>query len=527
MLNKYNAKKCNHYIVNINFTNLRKFFIFIIFLVLLNNYPIFANGERDTSPPSLKPNFSENNETILEKKEAENNAGRKLSEPLFVGNGGKGVIVAVPAPIIRNGTIADNWMPQFIQDLITGDLARFSAMTVLDRVNEQLAIAEQQLSESGFYSDENFTAIGNMTNAEYLVAGNIQNISGSYMITFRINNIVTNEVQTAFSQRYSLQDIENGKAVKEAVWELLYGMGIELTPTGKQLLLDEQGTQPQVQATRNLAHGMVAEKSENIIEALAFLSGAIDFEETKTEANRHIQNFFIDAPTSGIRERANYALTQKTKWEKIFSELKIYIREHLPVFIYDFSLIEDTFDVRSKEVTIYVSPGIKVIPNQTVLFVYKTILDNWFRIRAMEENKEWARAIHLPGGSLSTMPNSYNLSFTYFISIGLFDDYGDRIASFRLYGSPLRLNYNYLADNETRINSSFQVLAQHKYYDEKKFEKILCRTPVDKITDTITPRIERVYLSYTDNRRDTQLNYPVFTIESWQEWLILQKGTKD
>jgi TolB-like protein len=84
------------------------------------------------------------------------------------------MVIAVPAPVMRNAADDDKWIPQFLQDVITGDLARFSAMTVLDRANDSLAIAEQQLSETGFYSDDDFLELGSMTNARYLVAGNIR-----------------------------------------------------------------------------------------------------------------------------------------------------------------------------------------------------------------------------------------------------------------------------------------------------------------------------------------------------------------
>jgi hypothetical protein len=527
MLKKYKNKKSCNYVADLSSINAKKNLLLFVFMILLSIFPIFPGGKKDNNLPLPKSDLLiENKVETTEKKEAENVMERKRTEPLFSGDGGKGMIVAVPTPIIHNGTTSDRWMPQFIQDLITGDLARFSAMTVLDRSNEQLTITEQQLSESGFYSDDDYIAIGNMTNAQYLVAGNIQNMSGSYMITFRINDIATNEIQSAFSQRYSLREIESGKAVKEIVRELLIGMGIELTQTGERLLFDEQDSQVNIQAIQNLSRGMVAEKSDNIVDALAFFSGALDSNYTKEESNRHIQSFFIDIQTNSIRERANYVLMQKAKWEKIFSDLKIYIRNNLPIFIYDFSVIEDEIDVRSKKVTLYISPGIKVIPNRTVLLVYKTILDNWFRIRSIEENKEWVKAVRLPGGTLSTQPSSYDLYFTYSAEIGLFDDYGDKIANFRWYGSPPSLNYNYLADHGARINPSFQVLSQHKYYNDIKFGKIIYTVPLDQLTNTITPKIERVYYSTTNTagRKVIHNIYPVFSVMEWQELLISHEG---
>jgi hypothetical protein len=205
-------------------------------------------------------------------------------------------------------------MPQLFQDLITGDLARFSAMTILDRTNESLVIAEQKLSETGFYSDDGFSEFGNLTNAQYIVAGNIQNTGNGYTVTFRINKVATNEIRSSFTGRYGSEDITNGKAAKEVVRELLLGMGVELTDQGERLLFEEPYAD--IRGAHQLARGMAAEKSGNIVEALAFFSGALDADATKAEAGRHIQSFFGDIATANIQERINYALVQEAKMEE-------------------------------------------------------------------------------------------------------------------------------------------------------------------------------------------------------------------
>jgi hypothetical protein len=75
------------------------------------------------------------------------------AQTYWTGDGGKGITIAVPTPTLWNATEAEGWIPQLFQDLITGDMARFSAMTVIDRSNEQMVLAEQNLSVSGSYSD--------------------------------------------------------------------------------------------------------------------------------------------------------------------------------------------------------------------------------------------------------------------------------------------------------------------------------------------------------------------------------------
>jgi hypothetical protein len=357
--------------------------------------------------------------------------------------------------------------------------------------------------------------MGNLTNAQYVVAGKITKMAGNYSVSFRINDTETNEIQTAFDKTYPLKDIETGLAPKEAVRDLLAGMGIQLTEAGEKSLLTIQETL--IRASSQLAKGMAAEKNGDLVEALAHFTGALETDSNMREAAVHIQNFSGAVPTGSIRERAEFAQVQKTKWEKIFADLRIYVQENLPIFIYDFSTIEDEFNARYNEVTITVSPGIKVVPNRTVLLVYKTILDSWFHIRAMEENKEWASAVRGPRGALSNV--IYNLDFPFSYEIGLYDDYGDRIANFRWYSGRPSFHYHY--------TSSFQVFAQHKYFNDTKFGKIVYTVPLDKITDTITPKIERIYYSTTNGSgKETVHNiYPVFSVAEWQEWLVSQRGT--
>jgi CRISPR/Cas system CSM-associated protein Csm2 small subunit len=443
-------------------------------------------------------------------------AGKVQNTALYTGDGGKGITIVVPAPAIQNQSVSDRWIPQMFQDSITGDLVRCSAMTVIDRANEQLVLAEQSISASGNYSDDDYIRMGNLTNAQYIVVGRITNIAGNYLVSFRINHTETNEIRTAFNKSYSLREIETGVASKEVVRQLLTGMGIQLTEAGAELLRIPNETQ--IQALVQLSKGVAAERNGDLVEALAHFFGAIEANPNMREASVHIQNF-SDAhtiSTGNIRERAEWALGQKEKWEKIFADLKIYILKNLPVFIYDFSTIEDNFNLRDESVTIYVGPGIKVIPNRTVLAVYKTILDNWHGIRTMEENRVWAGNVHGPGGV--PLSNSiYTIDFQFSYEIGLYDSYGDRIVDFRWYGSSPRLWYSHTGRQD------FQVLAQHKYYDEINFVKILFPSiKLEKITDTITPRIDRIYLSYTNNRQPEFIDYPIFSINDWQEWLLQQ-----
>lgn len=68
---------------------------------------------------------------------------------------GKGIAIAVCQPEISGTAKNEEWISQYFQDSLTTKFSRFSKMTVLDRKNESLIKAEQELSESGYYSDAN------------------------------------------------------------------------------------------------------------------------------------------------------------------------------------------------------------------------------------------------------------------------------------------------------------------------------------------------------------------------------------
>jgi hypothetical protein len=420
---------------------------------------------------------------------------------------------------MKDATRTDNWMPQLLQDIITGDLARYSAMTVLDRSNEQLVVAEQSLSVSGNYSDNDYIKIGNLTNAQYIVAGNILKVGGNYAITFRINSTETNEIRASFNKTYPLQDIERGLAPKEAVRELLAGMGIELTQAGEVALLTIPETE--VKATARLAQGMAAEKSDNLVEALAFYTEAIGMAPGMKEASAHIQNFGGTIQTGSIRERAEQAQKERAKWEKIFSDLVPYVKDNLAMAVYDFSTVTDSINSSLDKVSFKISPGIQIVPNRTILLVWKTVFEKWREVQSLEENKSWAKNIAVPykgGGSDREIAEGV-IWLTYSVDIGFYDDYGDRIDQGRLSGSGFQFAFNAITT---------QIVTQHKYFDPKKYQGVSSSSiPIADITDNVVPKVERVYFYWSRSRNTDNKEYvnaPMMTVAEWEQWLVSQGG---
>jgi hypothetical protein len=266
-----------------------------------------------------------------------------------------------------------------------------------------------------------------------------------------------------------------------------------------------------VKATARLAQGMAAEKSDNLVEALAFYTEAVGIAPGMQEASTHIQNFGAAIQTSSIRERAEQAQKEKAKWEKIFKDLETYVFENLMIAVYDFSTVTDSINSSLDRVSFKITPGIQLVPNRTVLSVWKTVLDNWKVVFNAPENKSWVSSIvnEQNGKSIGETGGSNQFAYgtvglTYIADIGLYDDYGDRIGN-----TSVNLYLRY------KNSSSFQVLAQHKYFDAKNYKRIeFSSIPINAITDTVTPKVDSVM------RRS--YNAPIMTVAEWEQWLLEQ-----
>jgi TolB-like protein len=440
------------------------------------------------------------------------------AQSYWTGDGGKGIVIAVPPPAMQNATAANNWIPQLFQDLITSDMAKFSAMTVLDRKNESLTLAEQQLSANGNYSDENYIRMGQLTNAKYIVAGSINNISGRYHVNFRINNAETNEIRTSFNKQYGFEQIENGQAAKETTFELLKGMGITLTPEGERQLLALQNTQ--IRSTAQLARGMAAKKDDNIVDALSYLYQASEAGSNKQEALSQINGLSFTVSTGSVRERANAGIALQEKWRKIIADLKTYMLENSALcLVYDFSKIEDSINYNLKRVSFTITPGVQVVANRTVILVWQKLFDEF--MAAYNTHKDGAMKEFTGGKAFPALPRNH-YQYLYLIKFGFYDEFGDRIAETFINFELTLTNYG---DAYRYSDQAYkpQALSQVKYCSPDNYVRLRSGSiPLDRITDSLVPRIESVSVRDGMHAKEKPINIPWYTPSEWQEWLAGQ-----
>ena len=437
---------------------------------------------------------------------------------------GAGLTVAVLPPELNGG---EGWMQQSFQDNITSLLARHTDMTVLDRKNEDLMIAQQELSESGLYSEENAVEIGQMTNAQYVVVGSIRRLSTAYECNFRVNETATNEIRAASTGRHSLGDMESGVAVRQIVQELFGGLGIQLSEA--ELAALQKKNDVESTSITMLAKGAQAQAAEDYIQAVLYynqVEGA--FQQEAQDSTTQMLSATQENLT--VRQRQQYYQTQQAKWKKILEDLQTYLDENLWIGVYHDPLVVKETDVSMNSISYEVPLVMKVFPNRQALIVAKKVMEEWYKVKREPDNKVWAT-----GGVVA--------HWSFSITVGLFDADGNQLSDDTSYNwkSYVMCFSRNLRDFVFELFSSsnpadYVIRSQKKYFDDAKYLKNrnnYNKTGVmfnnikiqDMSENTVLPtarilKIEGTNDPYSSKKQTCKLT--LYTMEEWEAFMAQQ-----
>ena len=427
---------------------------------------------------------------------------------------GEGLSIAVSAPAVKNAD-GEEWISQYFQDSLTSNFARYSAMTVIDRTNEAMILAEQKLSESAIYDDESAIELGKMTAARLVVAGTIQKIGGSFEVNLRVNDIETNEIRAAFNARFTKSEIENGAAVGKASAELLEGLGVRLTDAEKSALTKANSAENE--SVQNLAKGAAAEKSGDYVGALVALQKVKGTQQTEAEKSTAK---ILSGTFSGksVKEKIAFYGEQAKKWNEIFGQLEAYMNENAAFVDYDFSTIEDKIDMKKQAAAFTVKQGVKVVPNAEAMKVWADVLNAWKAILDDEENAEWAANVMIPvfgargyydHDKADRLNDCYELKYLYEIKAGLYDDEGNCVSEATVKLSLLRADREVATNprNHRKIEREILVKSQKKYDAESVFKEIVFSSvKLNDIADDMTVKLidakARVFVPRDERKKE-------------------------
>ena len=258
------------------------------------------------------------------------------SGPLYTGNGGKNIRLAILAPEIHGDV--PTYLPVYIQGLLNNNFNKYSAINLIDRQNLNKIISEQNIAASGRFSDKDFITIGNLTNAQYFLIGTIQKLSGQrYSLQLSITESATGIRKFTFMKDCSLAELEGrGTIINEATAYLLSQMGVEITKTGKQMLI--AGNISVAKAEAGIAKGITAHGE---VEALFNIAQAITFDPSNLEALSRLNTLSSNISGGTISQRIVSDIQARDRWLEVFKETTVFFNNHPPFEItYDPNLIQ-------------------------------------------------------------------------------------------------------------------------------------------------------------------------------------------
>ncbi|MDR1363663.1 MAG: CsgG/HfaB family protein, partial [Spirochaetaceae bacterium] len=263
-----------------------------------------------------------------------------LSGPLFEGDGGADIRLAVLEPEIHDSDAADAWLPVYVQGLLHSTFRKYSAMTLIDRQNLNSILSEQELAANGRFSPNDFVSLGNLTNAEYFLTGTIQKLpDGEFSINLSITGAGNGESRASFMRSGTAKSLQDGTLINNAVVSLLEQMGVNLTETGRRSLAT--GRYMAARAEADFAHGLAAQERGAEVAALLNYSQAAAFDPSQIESLVRLGSVSSEIGGGSVSLNILNDIQARNAWIDAFHEVADFFNSRPPFEItYDPNLTQ-------------------------------------------------------------------------------------------------------------------------------------------------------------------------------------------
>jgi hypothetical protein len=258
--------------------------------------------------------------------------------PLYAGDGGRNTKIAVLQPQGENLALDEQWLSSYIQGTLNGYFSRYTAVTVIDRQNLDKIIDNQNFSASGYFSDNDFISLGNISNAEYILIGSLRKIpqDGSFMLDLSVSHAGTGQRMASFAPSLcTFGDIQRASIIQKAFEDIAGQLGITLTEYGKQSLYGISNTE--IAAETSLSKGITAQKNNRIGEALSYYYNAASFSPAMPEVKGRISGLSSSVSSGSLGENVRNLIAWRNAWGNVLKECDEFLENHIP-----FEIIYDT-----------------------------------------------------------------------------------------------------------------------------------------------------------------------------------------
>ena len=282
-----------------------------------------------------------------------------FAESYYTGNGRNDLKIQVESPELNNIGSETAWLPEFIVNTISDDIAKYSAITVVDTYNAKRIADTQRRDEGANFSEAETVEAGNFAVAKNVLLVSITGKSTSYALSVRINDKEKNVSLAAYSNpNCSFEALESGKAIKEAVADLLLQLNVELTESGKKSLLAVETTagKTSIAAQKLVAQGTIAKQNGNNIEALSYFIQASTSDDTLERAIKAAAESSQSIAAGDFGTHARNLIQRRNDFKELIKNASEAFRKNYPYYIvYDpdvqmgkINYEKETFDIKVK-----------------------------------------------------------------------------------------------------------------------------------------------------------------------------------
>ncbi|MCL2276680.1 MAG: hypothetical protein FWC21_02155 [Treponema sp.] len=207
--------------------------------------------------------------------------------PYWTGDGGGNISIAILPPQAIGLTENQGYLPALVQGEFVSNFSTYSAISVLDRQrldNQYLELF------SGYYDDNaaELTDLGRLSPTTHILAGNITRTETGYALQMYATRSADKMTVASYSGTFSFEELDNLSGIRQASFELLQKLGVNLT-TRSQEELERPASTNHVSAQTALAQGINAQQRGNTVTALNFYFQAAAFDPSLIEAHNRTQ----------------------------------------------------------------------------------------------------------------------------------------------------------------------------------------------------------------------------------------------
>ena len=294
---------------------------------------------------------------------------------------GESARIAVLMPE-ANGLDEGCHLPALVQKRLRDDFLRFSDFYVLCRITLLDVLLE--LESVIYQTTEDIGRLGEVENVDFVLRGSLTRTADAHVLDLTVAGTGRGGrgnlgiPAASFLANFTAAEIENLSGVRRASAALLTDMGVQLSDAA-QREITEAFSQQAISAQTEIARGITAERTGNILDAVTHYFQAATFDPHLLGSGNRISLTQAAAPGRGLTT-AQARVQAQNEWRGIANAARAFYSTHVPYkFVYrtDF-----TYNVNAARRTVDITIGINLIRSDAWI----TIQEIQAALRAASDN---------------------------------------------------------------------------------------------------------------------------------------------